>query len=65
MSGLTVTVEIPFRLGTKVRIDGGDIIGTIIGVAYYPIGFEVKVAWWHTGTLHEQWVVAWRCEAVE
>lgn len=53
---------LPIGLGEKVRIDKGDVIGTVVGIAIYRTGVELKVAWWNQGNLVEHWVGDWRCE---
>lgn len=53
-----------FAMGDRVSIDDGNIAGVVIGIAFYPVGQEVKVSWWNNGSLHDAWVAAWRCKRV-
>jgi len=53
-----------FEFGDQVIIDGGSISGTVIGIAFYPVGHEVRVSWWNNGALHDAWVAEWRCTKV-
>ena len=56
--------ETRFELNQKVSIDGGDLIATIIGFAFYQHGNMINVAWWNSGALVEAWIAAERLRKV-
>lgn len=45
-----------FQFGDRVNIDGGDVVGTIVGVLFYAHGSQALVSWWSAGDLKEQWI---------
>jgi hypothetical protein len=49
-----------FDFGDKVAIDGGAIVGVVIGFCFYPHNNQVQVSWWNNGALVEQWIADWR-----
>jgi hypothetical protein len=50
-----------YGFGDRVNIDGGDVVGTVIGVAVYPHGaVTFNVSWWANGLLYDQWIAEWR-----
>jgi hypothetical protein len=54
-----------YGFGDRVKIDGGDVTGTVIGIAVYPHGaLTFNVSWWANGTLHDQWIAEWRLSKV-
>jgi hypothetical protein len=55
-----------YGFGDRVRIDGGDVVGTVIGIAVYPHGgLTFSISWWHNGVLYDQWIAEWRLAKVE
>ena len=55
-----------YGFGDRVRIDGGDVVGTVIGIAVYPHGaLSFQVSWWTNGVLYDQWIAGWRLAKVE
>lgn len=53
-------VQLGLCFGDKVRIDGGAVIGTVVGFCLYPHGVEIRVSWWNSGSLLQEWIAAWR-----
>jgi hypothetical protein len=54
--------ESRFKFGDQVKIDGGAVVGRVIGFCFYPHGHQVQVAWWNSGALIEQWIGEFRLE---
>lgn len=51
-----------FKFGDTVAIDGGSVVGRVVGFAFYSHDNQVQVSWWNSGALLEQWVSEWRLE---
>jgi hypothetical protein len=60
-----MTFECDFKFGEAVTIDGGTVVGRVIGFCFYPHGHQVQVAWWNNGALVEQWIGAFRLSRAE
>lgn len=56
--------ESEFKFGDPVSIDGGTVVGRVIGFCFYPHGYQVQVSWWNSGALVEQWIGAFRLTLV-
>jgi hypothetical protein len=54
-----------FNFGDRVSIDGGAVVGRIIGFIFYPHEYQVQVAWWNNGALVEAWIGVWRLKHFE
>lgn len=59
------TFDSKFTFGDLVKIDKGSVIGTVVGVCFYPHGHQLQVSWWNNGALTEQWIGEWRLEKTE
>lgn len=55
----------PVDFGDKVKIDNGEVIGTVVGLCVYPHGDQVMVSWWNNGDLVEQWIASWRVTRID
>ena len=54
-----------YGFGDRVKIDGGDVVGTVIGITVNPHGaISFQVSWWASGVLHDQWIAEWRLAKV-
>lgn len=57
--------NLEFGFGHKVKIDQGEVVGTVIGFCIYPHSNQILVSWWNNGALVESWVADWRLQKVE
>ncbi len=57
--------ETRLKFADKVVVDGGDMVGIVIGFAFYQHGSLVNVSWWNNGQLAEQWIAEARLTRVE
>ena len=51
-----MTFECKFNFNDQVVIDGGSVVGRVIGFSFYPRLHQVQVSWWNSGALVEQWI---------
>lgn len=60
-----MTFECEFKFGDSVTIDGGSVVGRVVGFSFYPQGYQVQVSWWNSGALVEQWIGSFRLKLSE
>lgn len=54
-----------FEFGDAVTIDGGSVVGRVIGFCFYPHAYQVQVSWWNSGAIVEQWIGSDRLKQAE